>query len=313
LQTLVQRLEYGRQQASRFWQKELEILRQAMGWSKAPTIQFDNMILKDESAEKALLIQLLDRNLISEELVVEMFGAIPELENARKKREKRERDSGKRAQKSGPYDKDKIHDLVKIALGRGFISPEQAGIDIDDFDSETPFDKQMENSKPKSIEGPNEKDGPTGKSGEGRPKNSKDDSSIERDRKFKPRTSAEVADDIGKFLNDMSWVKNAQSSISGIIAEAILKHYKKKNMRSLSLSQSLEVENVKFRVLSNVPKNAIINESLVSEILSKNSKVPTLFKKCYNALIQSHTKNVKRQPTIEELRNIQAATYCLCS
>ena len=66
--------------------------------------------------KKALLIQLLDRNLVSEELVVEMFGAVPEIEKSRKKRESRERISGKREAKTGPYDKDKIHDLIKIAL-----------------------------------------------------------------------------------------------------------------------------------------------------------------------------------------------------
>ena len=171
LQTLVQRLEYGRQQVTKFWQQEAELLRQAMGWSKAPSIQFDHMILKDESAEKALLIQLLDRNLVSEELVVEMFGGAPELENSRRKREQRERDSGKRVQKAGPYDKDKVHELVKIALGRGFISPEQAGVEIDENGDPTPFEKQMEQKKPIEIEDKSDKGAP----GEGRPKNSKDD------------------------------------------------------------------------------------------------------------------------------------------
>ena len=86
LQTLVQRLQYGRQQVEKFWQKELDILTQAMGWTKSPSIQFDNMILKDEAAEKSLLIQLFDRNLLSEEMIVEMFGAIPEIENSRKRK-----------------------------------------------------------------------------------------------------------------------------------------------------------------------------------------------------------------------------------
>lgn len=313
LQTLVQRLEYGRQQAKRFWQKELEILRQAMGWTKAPLIQFDNMILKDEASEKALLIQLLDRNLISEELVVEMFGAIPELENSRKKRETREAASGKRPKKSGPYDKDKIHDLVKIALGRGFISPEQAGIDTGDVEISTPFDKQIENKRPPMIEGPNSNDKPTGKSGDGRPKNSKDEPGHVRDRSFKPRTSAEIASDIGRFLNDMAWVKHTQTNIASIVAKPLLGHYNKKNMRGLSSSQCLEAEHVKFSVLCNLPKNAVITEYLVAKTLSSQPKVPALFKRCYNVLIQSHVQNVNRQPTIDELRNIQAATYCLCS
>ena len=192
LQTLVQRLEYGRQQVANFWKLELELLRQAMGWSKAPSIQFDHMILKDEAAEKALLIQLLDRGLVSEELVIEMFGAIPELEKSRRRKENSERKSGKRTEKLGPYSNDKIHDLVKIALGRGFISPEQAGIDTEESgETETPFDKQMQvKNQPPQIDGPGQK----GKSGEGRPKNSKDEPGLNRDRQFKPRTSSDIAD-----------------------------------------------------------------------------------------------------------------------
>ena len=311
LQTLVQRLEYGRQQVNKFWQQEVELLRQAMGWTKAPTVQFDNMILKDEAAEKALLIQLLDRNLVSEELVVEMFGAIPEIETARRKREDKERNSGKRPEKAGPYSTDKIHDLVKIALARGYINPEQAGLDYDS-DSETPFDKQLQNKTPDKTSKENEEPS-KGKSGEGRPKNSKDEPGTERDRKFKPRTSSAIAGDIGDFLNSMSWAKSTLSSISSIVAPALLSHYNKKNMRSLSMEQSLQAEHTKFIILSNIPKNSIVNEKVVSNILASNPKIPSDFQTCYNSLISAHVSKSGRQATLEEIRNIQSATYCLCS
>ena len=315
LQTLIQRLEYGRQQVTNFWEQELELLRQAMGWSQSPTIRFDNMILKDQAAEKALLIQLLDRNLVSEELVIEMFGAIPELENARKKREQKESNSGRRVKKQGPYSTDKLHDLVKIALTRGYISPEQAGLEVDDTETETPFDKQINKQQsPKQIEGPkSDKDGPKGKSGDGRPTNSKDEPGENRNRKFKPRTTAQVADDIGSFLNGLSWAKQAHSSIGAIIAAGILEHYKKKNMRSLSSEQAKAAEYTKFVILCNLPRNSPINNHVIARILSSNPKVPSTFKRCYDSLTLSHIRNVNREPSIEEIRNIHAATYCLCS
>jgi len=309
IQTLVQRLEYGRQQVTRFWEQELELLRQAMGWSKAPQIQFDHMILKDEAAEKALLIQLLDRNIVSEEMVVEMFGSDYEIEKSRMKREKRERASGKRETREGPYSTDKIHDLVKIALTRGYITPDQAGLEFEESEDETPFDKQI---NIKNQPGNQQQPGNSGRPGQGRPKNSKDSPDVNRDRQFKPRTSAEVAKDIGGFLNGIAWAKNAQSAISSIIGPGILKHYKKKNMRSLSAKQSLEAEYTKFRILANLPRNKAINEKTVAEILSSNPKVPEDFKKCYDALLASHIKSVGRDATLEELRNIQAASYSIC-
>ena len=304
LQTLVQRLEYGRQQAQRFWEQEFELFRQAMGLAKAPRIQFDNMILKDEAAEKALLIQLFDRNLVSEEMVVEMFGAIPELENTRRRREQKERDSGRRVEKLGPYSKDKIHELVKIGLSKGLIGPQDVGIDV-----ETP---EQDESLPESSQ-PNE-DTEKGVPGEGRPKNSKDDPSIVRDRTANPsRASLEVASDISDFLNTMSWARGLQTKISSIISEGILKHYGKKNMRSLSSQEALEVESVKFRVLSNIKKSSNVDENLVISIVSSGAEVPKRFKSCYDKVFSQHVKNVKRQPTIEEIRNIQAATYAICN
>ncbi|SVC20084.1 uncharacterized protein METZ01_LOCUS272938, partial [marine metagenome] len=130
LQTLVQRLEYGREAVTCFWEQELELLRQAMGWQKAPMIAFDNMILKDEAAIKALLIQAWDRNIISDELLIEKLGESPELEDLRKQREQKERDKGKRMPQAGPYfSTEKIHELAKTALSRGYITPKQAGLD----------------------------------------------------------------------------------------------------------------------------------------------------------------------------------------
>tara|TARA_E500000331_G_scaffold324950_1_gene341700 strand:+ start:9515 stop:11713 length:2199 start_codon:yes stop_codon:yes gene_type:complete len=310
LQTLVQRLEYGRQQAAKFWQKELEILTKAMGWAKAPSVQFDHMILKDEAAEKALLIQLLDRNLVSEEMIIEKFGATPELETARKKREKREADSGKRVGKTGPYDKDKIHDLVKIALGRGFITPEDAGIDIDEDSRENENNQQPPNTAVPENKNTNS---PEGKSGEGRPINSKDAPGTNRDRQFNPRTSAEIADEIGGFLNSMSVAKKYQSDIGSIILPGILKHYGKKDVRSMSSQEFAQTESVKFLVLSNLPKDCTPTESVVSKILSEQPKTPIDFTKCYNTLLSSFINKVSRQPNIEEIRNIQAATYAVCS
>jgi len=102
LKTLVERLQYGRDQLVRFWEKELEIVRKAMGFRYKAHIQFDRTSLSDESAEKNLLIQLADRDIISHETLLERFKEIPQIENIRMKRELSKRDvSG--PQKAGPF------------------------------------------------------------------------------------------------------------------------------------------------------------------------------------------------------------------
>ena len=80
LKTLTQRLEYGRDVLSEFWNKEMTIVQQAMGFKEPAHLEYDRMDLSNEEAEKALLVQLADRNLISEELLQTRFDMDPDME-----------------------------------------------------------------------------------------------------------------------------------------------------------------------------------------------------------------------------------------
>ena len=102
LKTLVERLQYGRDQLITFWEKELEIVRQAMGFRYKAHIHFDQMTLADEAAEKNLLIQLADRDIISHETLLERFKEIPQIENIRIKRELSKRETVG-PDKAGPF------------------------------------------------------------------------------------------------------------------------------------------------------------------------------------------------------------------
>ena len=103
LKTLVERLQYGRDQLTKFWDQECEIVRKAMGFRKSPHIVYDQMSLSDESTEKNLLIQLADRDIISHETVLERFKEIPGVEKMRLRREDKARDSETLPEKAGPF------------------------------------------------------------------------------------------------------------------------------------------------------------------------------------------------------------------
>jgi hypothetical protein len=105
LKTLIERLEYGRDLLSKFWNGEIRKVQKAMGFAQPAKIHFDNMILSDESAEKSLLVQLADRDIVSIETVRERFGEISDIEDARIKTENRGRKSKKVPPKTGPYHK----------------------------------------------------------------------------------------------------------------------------------------------------------------------------------------------------------------
>ena len=74
LKTLTQRLQYGRDVLVDFWEQEFALVQKAMGFKYSAKIEFDRMDLSNEDSEKGLLIQLADRNLISDELLQTRFG-----------------------------------------------------------------------------------------------------------------------------------------------------------------------------------------------------------------------------------------------
>ena len=103
LKTLLERLQYGRDFVKEvLGKKEIEIVRQAMGFRYKAHIQFDQMTLSDEAATKNLLIQLADRDIISHETLLERFKEIPQVENIRMRRELKKRDAVG-PQKAGPF------------------------------------------------------------------------------------------------------------------------------------------------------------------------------------------------------------------
>lgn len=92
LRTLSERLAYVRSIIKKFFEYELDIVRQTMGFRHPFEIVFDEPVIGDEAQEKKLLIELLDRNIISEETVRDRFGTDPEIEKYRIKREARQRE-----------------------------------------------------------------------------------------------------------------------------------------------------------------------------------------------------------------------------
>lgn len=129
IKTLIERLEYGRSVVLKFWNDEIREIMKVMNIKKAPKVKFERMTLSDEKSEKALLLQLADRSVISHHTLLERFGEDPTIEMSRIKREERERKSEKRLPKAGPfYASEKEHEYKKLALQKGLILPEDVGL-----------------------------------------------------------------------------------------------------------------------------------------------------------------------------------------
>jgi len=303
LKTLTQRLQYGRDVLISFWEKEFELVQKAMGFKYSAKLEFDRMDLSNEDAEKALLIQLADRNLISDELIQSRFGFDPDMEKTRLNRESRDRDSERMVQKAGPW-----HDpmfegsLKKIALQLGLATPSQVGLELlkNKNGEKTAMEMKMQNPTRNALV----KDSSESLKGEpqqGRPKNSKD-SQKRKTKKFVPQTGAKL----------QLWADAAQDNIAEIINPVLLDFYSKKNMRSLSSIQSLECEEIKTKILLATQPNEKIDQDLVNKLMgSINSNDINSIYQYYLQFLNAMIASYSRELTVNELKQVKSYFYSM--
>ncbi len=306
LKTLVARLQYGRDILNTFWDNEITEVQHAMGFKLPANVEFNLSNLGDEEAEKALWIQLYDRNLISDELIQHKFGADPEMEKIRLNRENRDRNDGKMIPKSSPY-----HDpqfgiaLKKVALQSGVMAPSQVGLRKDAVtrDLKTFPPERGEKSALQLRQPPGGKPPSSSKKGQpqqGRPRNSKD--TKKRDKKtFKPKIKANRA------VIEI-WATVAQKAIAKVLNPELLKIYDKKNMRSLTSEEMQDAENIKFGVLCHLEPLGIIDHNTIQQALGCGN-IPNDISVLYQYWETSVQETINRKLTLDELKQVQACLY----
>ena len=262
LKTLVERLQYGRDLLIKFWEKEIEMVRRSMGFRYRAHIHFDQMTLSDEAAEKNLLIQLADRDIISHETLIERFKEIPQIEKIRLQRESSDRDKESLPQKAGPFHNARHkQELEKVALQTSKVTPQDVGLETsvpkDRLLPPAPMTGQP-NQSPSKPSGPN-----------GRPPLSQD-SGPRKQRVAKPRSTPGVAELV-------VWSENAWDEISNIINEAYLSSNNKKNLRQLTKAQVSDLEQLKLDVFTNTVAMSEVNTDSITKLLFSNAKTPKDF------------------------------------
>jgi hypothetical protein len=300
MQTFIKRLQYGRNKLIKFWKGEIKRVQKAMGFRFPAQIQFDQMILADEAAEKKLVLDLIDRDIISSE-AIERFNFIPEIEKQRIKREQRDRLSDKIPPKAGPYHNPHVvDDLVKLFVQRGHVSPSEVGVELEDKkDGEKSPNEEMANTQVKLAETK-----PKGVSGEGRPLNSKD-TDKRKQKTVKPRTAA------SKLMNTFVWANTVQEEIAEIVNPAILGTYKKKNMRSLTAKEKEVADYLNFSVLCNLEPYKAITQEMVYNILDNNLSVNAEIISMCKILANEFIQRQKRDPNLDEVKQIQSLAYAM--
>lgn len=295
LRTLIERLDYGRSLLIAFWDKEIKLVQQAMGFKVPAQIVFDQHTLSDEAAEKRLLIDLMDRDLISEEAIQERFDLIPEIETVRRKREMRKRESGKIPKKAGPWHNPQIEDdLKKMWVQMGIMSPKDFGIDV-----ETP-PPIVDQPKPSTEDN---SQSPKGISGQGRPVGIKD-SEKRKKKVIVPKTAARLVD-------TMAWAELCQKNISEHVNAAYLSSLNKKNLRELSSQEFESLEKTKFHILCQIKADQKVDKYLIKEIISTNMEIPLKIRTIVSIATKKYIEKEGTQPNTEMRRKIEASSIAI--
>lgn len=296
LKTLIERLKYVRAILTDFLNEQLSMVQKAMGFTKRFEVEFDQMVLSDEAAEKALLLQLWDRDLACDEAVRFAFNMDhQEVEEAKINRGNRRR--GKNLpNKASPYhNPEKEHDLKKLAVQKGSVTPSEIGLQLLDkkpgektfFEGSTPKDKIKK---------------PVGTPLTGRPKNSKD--KVKRKTKrVLPRGSSAEFKDLFRFA------ESAQQKVEELINPAFLAMADKKNIRSLSNEDTQLLENLKIRIFSNIQPYSTIDNDQIQQISKANMGLDEEFYHIYSQNVYTQIEKYGRALTINEKRNILCETY----
>lgn len=103
LKTLIERLEYGRQILMSFWRQEFKRVQKAMGFTAPAAIHYEEIMVSNEVQQRNLLMQLADRNIISDKTLLERLGEDPMLEESRIRLETKDRDKERKPEKTSPY------------------------------------------------------------------------------------------------------------------------------------------------------------------------------------------------------------------
>ncbi len=301
LRVMVERLKLGRELLDRFWLPELNQVCRAGGYAEEALMTYDRLIT-DEASEKALIRDLVDRDIISPETARDVMEFHDGLENARLRREGLRRKKGSVPPKASPYHTPQHREnMEKIFAQTGELAPSEFGIDLDKVRQGDEAPNERSAKRPQAAQtgpgGPPTPKKPKGQPGEGRPKNKKDTRKRRRRPPF-PRTSAS--------LQRLVHAKQTLAEVAGLVTPAYLNSLGKKSLRELTDSEAASFEDFKFSLLFSL-KGEPTPES-VKEVLRSSLPVPAWATTLLNRAKEAYLAR-GRKLTLDVLRDFQSSIF----
>ena len=114
-----------------------------------------------------------------------------------------------------------------------------------------------------------------------------------------------------EIVNLSLWASEAQSKINKIINPAILAHYDKKTLRSLTKGEMDQLEQLKMRILCSTDPFIEVTAEIVNSLLKNPIRPTANFKNLMANLKKDFFNRNSRKPNVDEMRKITVSCYAL--
>ena len=236
-----------------------------------------------------------DRDIISQETLLERFRELPGIERIRVRREERERTNDSSApKKAGPYHNPQHReDIAKIALTKDII-------DSDEYLDRVGLPTRTEDVVEDKVESlPIEQESVYNPESEnGRPRFSRD---------LTKRKQKRVLPRSGDAMTATLWALEAQNKISDIISPIALAHFDKKNVRSLNKAEVDQLEYLKMCILTGMEPYMEITPETVKALIDAGTKPSEDFNLVVAQKVDSFTAKNSKSPNNSEMKYIHAS------
>lgn len=246
LKNLIKRLEAGRRAVREWLEAEVDIINKEMGFRKRPIIRFANADLHDEQTYFNLLIQLVDRGILSDETILERIDEFPEIEALRIKREEEMRNKDAKPEKASPFHKPDLeeqqqHEMRKIR--------EQGKIASQNTENSSNIQKELRKETVKN----------------GRPSGSRDSTKRSRRGNRMKATTAELLIEASKIYDFVDeYVRNEMTSKFAVA-----------NVRKMTSEQIKTMNDIKIDLFAVITPFSSLDEDSVLSCAAMND-VPDL-------------------------------------
>lgn len=325
--TVLERIETARAGVEEWLMQELKAVADAMGFRKLPEVRWGKTSLRDRNAERALMVQLFDRGILSIDDLVEEFDTSTEIQAAKRKEEKKLIDDGT-FKPRGPY----TVPMDEANLDKGLPQPandplkmQKDAADNANKLAEKGLDQEAKMGKekdPNAKPGPEEdKKGP--KTGNGRPGGTKEPVKRGDQKNKRAPTGQGVADILDRYEEIKSIGNNMLRELETHLSKKVLglDRWSSKGLRQVKQLPQEErdrLEKLTFSIFSHMPTTSqqnVIADDFIIELLSSgaSSGVKADVLATYQSKIAQYEDTFKKSPSKEHRRQFIVSSWTKCA